>query len=226
MKRRTLDLIFSIGGIVFAVLLLVLGLILKNQGNFAHDYVKDQLSEQNIKFPAEYNGGETDVEGSGCLTKFAGTVMDNGSKAECYANYFIKTHMKHSAEDAEKEGPLAGLTLPDGSKIADSTYASIGALQGKLREEAATATDKTAADAKLAAVNGLRESMFKGETLRGLLLTTYGFSIFGDRASTAATVAIIAAAVLALLSIAGLVHAFGSKRAGENVIHVDPAPTA
>ena len=54
MKRRTLDLAFSIGGVVFSVLLLVVGLILTNQKNFAETYVRDQLKEQQISFkPAE-----------------------------------------------------------------------------------------------------------------------------------------------------------------------------
>ena len=44
MKRRTLDITFSVGGLVLAGLLLVLGLVLQNQANFADSYVKHQLS--------------------------------------------------------------------------------------------------------------------------------------------------------------------------------------
>ena len=50
--------------------------------------------------------------------------------------------------------------------------------------------------------------MFKGETLRGLLLTSYGFSEFGAKAGQAATVAYLGGAVLFLLAIAGLIHAY------------------
>ena len=50
MKRRTLDLIFAVGGLVVALLILVLGLVLQNQANFAKDYVHDQLSQQKINF--------------------------------------------------------------------------------------------------------------------------------------------------------------------------------
>jgi hypothetical protein len=49
--------------------------------------------------------------------------------------------------------------------------------------------------------------VFKGETLRGLLLTSYGFGEFGVKAGQAATVAYLAAALMALLGIAGFVHA-------------------
>ena len=50
MKRRTLDVVFSVGGIALAGLLLVLGLVMSGNANFAKGYVKDQLSQQNITF--------------------------------------------------------------------------------------------------------------------------------------------------------------------------------
>ena len=53
-----------------------------------------------------------------------------------------------------------------------------------------------------------RQTLFRGETLRGLLLTSYGFSIFGDKAMQAAWVAFLASFVLLIASIAGFVHAF------------------
>lgn len=185
MKRRTLDIIFSVGGLGFAVLLLILGLVLQSQANFASDYVRDQLAEQRIDFPAEYNRGETDVPGSDCLVEYAGQTLSTGSMSECYANFYIATHMAHSAEEAGVPG---------------ETYATMGAVIRQLNPE----TDGE----RIAELNALRDSMFRGETLRGLLLTTYGFSIFGDRAEQAATVAIIGAILLAILSIAGLIHAF------------------
>ena len=48
MKRRTLDVLFSAGGLALAVLLLVLGLVMTSNANFAKSYVKDQLSQQKI----------------------------------------------------------------------------------------------------------------------------------------------------------------------------------
>ena len=65
---------------------------------------------------------------------------------------------------------------------------------------------------RLAAVTAQRESLFKGETLRGLLLTSYGFSVSGVKGKHVATVAYLAAALLALLSIAGFVHAWTTPR--------------
>lgn len=206
MKRRTLDVAFSVGGVLLAVLLLVLGIVLRSQATFAEDYVKDQLVEQQIEFPAEYTRGETDVDGSDCLTEYAGTALDSGDKAECYANYYIKKHMMNSTEEAGYAG---------------ETYSTLGGVVRGLQNEATAAKDAgldtTDIDAKVAAASGLRETMFKGETLRGLLLTTYGFSIFGDRASLAALVSFLGAALLLVLSIAGFVHAFTSRGADKVV---------
>jgi len=58
-------------------------------------------------------------------------------------------------------------------------------------------------DQKLA---GQVATMFKGETLRGLLLNAYAFSIFGMIALIAAWAAFGAAAILLALAVAGLLH--------------------
>ena len=55
-------------------------------------------------------------------------------------------------------------------------------------------------------------SVFKGEMLRGALLTSYGFSVLGEKAALASNVALVAAALLAVLSAAGFVHAFVTPR--------------
>ena len=48
--------------------------------------------------------------------------------------------------------------------------------------------------------------------LRGALLTSFGFSELGAKAGQAATIAYGATGLVALLSIAGLVHAFVKPR--------------
>lgn len=200
MKRRTLDLAFSIGGIIFSVLLLIVGLVLNNQSNFAENYVKDQFRQQQISFtPVEGLNGEQDD--APCLVSNAGKPLETGKQAECYANEYIAYHLAEAATGAGYEG---------------QTYATLGTPQRELRTKLQEATDAgqptDTIQKDLDTVNGLRETMFKGETLRGLLLTTYGFSIFGERAGQAALVVFLAAALIALLSIAGLVHAFTTKK--------------
>ncbi|MDP1795047.1 MAG: hypothetical protein Q8K63_13010 [Acidimicrobiales bacterium] len=191
MKRKTLDILFSAGGLGLAVLILVLGIVMTSNANFAHNYVKDQLSQQNIVFtPA---AALTDEEKAApCIVEYAGKALTTGKQAECYANNYIGLHIK---------------SIADGQ-----TYADLGAPQSALKKEIAAlpAGDPKLAglQGQLAAVTGQRESLFKGETLRGLLLTSFGFSVFGDKGAQVATVAFGAAALLALLAAAGFFHAF------------------
>lgn len=201
MKRRTLDILFSVGGALLAVLLVVLGLVMRSNADFAKDYVREQLAAQEISFkPADTLTEEETAKA--CLVKYAGQPMTSGKQAECYANDFIGLHL---SETALKD---------DGTSY---TYASIGAVQSGLRADLKTATeanDPKAADiqAQLDKVSGQRDTLFRGETLRGLLLTSFGFSEFGRKADQAATVSFLAALVLLLASIAGFLHAFRTPK--------------
>ncbi|KKK06383.1 hypothetical protein [Micromonospora sp. HK10] len=192
MKRRTLDLLFSIGGLGLAVLLLVVGIVLTTNANFANSYVHDQLAAQHISFtPADKLSDEE--KKSDCLREYAGQQLTSGKQAECYANEYIGLHLQSIA----------------GGK----TYADLGAPQTALREQVAQAEQAKAANLpdlqkQLADVTAQRETVFKGETLRGLLLTSYGFSEFGRKAEQGALAMYLGAALLLLLSVAGLVHAF------------------
>ncbi len=192
MKRRTLDVLFSLGGLALAGLLLVAGIVLTANADFANNYVRDQLSQQNIQFKAADT--LTDEEkAKPCLVEYAGQPMTTGKQAECYANNFIGLHL---------EGIAGG-----------KTYAELGEPQSALRAQVAEAQKSGAANLadlqkQLADVTSQRETVFKGETLRGLLLTSYGFSEFGTKAGQAATVAYGAAGLLFLLAIAGLIHAY------------------
>ena len=196
MKRRTLDMIFSAGGIAVAILLVLLGFVFKTNADFADSYVHDQLAEQKISFTAaEFLSDEEKT--SSCLIENAGTPLDSGKKAECYANDYIGMHLK---------GIGGG-----------ETYATIGAIQTKAKTALADATAANATNvvelkADLDKITGQRETMFKGETLRGLLLTSYGFSIFGEKAALAGMLSFLGAIVMLLASVAGFIHAFSTPK--------------
>ena len=206
MTRRTLDITFAVGGVVFAALFLVLALLLRYEYNFAKDYVHDQLGQQKIVFATADK--LTDEEknwkpGSQCLVDYAGQTMVTGKQAECYANYYIAMHMDRSAKAAGWQG---------------ETYATMGSIRTDLSAQITAAKDKGdtagAADLqkKLDAATSLRSTFQTGETLRGLLLTSYGFSIFGDKAGQVMLVMFGLAAVMAVLSAAGFVHALVTPR--------------
>jgi len=203
MQRRTLDILFSIGGMALAALLLVAGLVLTSNANFAKDYVHNQLSQQKIVFvDAKFLTPEE--KKADCVVENAGKALTTGKQAECYANEFIGLHVKEIG----------------GGK----TYAELGGpqreLQGQVKALAPTDPSLPALQAQLDKITGQRDTLFKGETLRGLLLTSYGFSVFGVKGGEIATVCYIVAGLLFLLSIAGFVHAFRTpkdKAVGEPV---------
>ncbi|MBX6748333.1 MAG: hypothetical protein IRY85_01480 [Micromonosporaceae bacterium] len=191
MKRRTLDLMASAGGLLIAAILLVGGLVLSANASFAKTYVADQLGEQKITFSTvdELTDAERAVP---CLVEYAGQPLTTGKQAECYANNYIGLHLQGIA----------------GGK----TYAELGDVQSELRAQIAEAQRTNAPNledlqAELQTVTQQRETVFKGETLRGLLLTSYGFSELGAKAGLAATVAYIGAGLMFLLSVLGFWHA-------------------
>jgi hypothetical protein len=75
---------------------------------------------------------------------------------------------------------------------------------GQTYAQLSTKAQANPTDQKLA---GQVATMFKGETLRGLLLNAYAFGTMGMIAGIAAIAAFVAAGVMALLSILGLWHA-------------------
>ena len=196
MKRRTLDMIFSAGGVAVAILLVALGFVFKTNADFADGYVHDQLADQLINFTPVENLSDEE-KAVPCLVEYAGTTLDSGKKAECYANEYIGLHLKN----------IGG----------GETYATIGAIQSKAKTALADATAANASNvvelkADLDKITGQRETMFKGETLRGLLLTSYGFSIFGEKAALAAMLSFLGALVMLLASVAGFIHAFSTPK--------------
>lgn len=192
MKRRTLDILFSVGGTVLAVLLLVIGLVLQGEANFADEYVREQLGSQRITFTPEENLTDEEREAE-CLVENAGKLLETGKQAECYANEYIGLHLAQTND---------GKTYAETSGEARAAAAEAE----EAREAGAPNADEL--EARAEELSGKVETLFRGETLRGLLLTSYGFSIFGERAAQAALVAFAAAAVLLLASIAGFIHAF------------------
>jgi hypothetical protein len=196
MKRRTLDLIVSAGGLVLAGLLLIAGLVLTSNANFARTYVHDQLAAQKISFKTA-DTLTAEEKQQACLVAYAGQPLTSGAQAECYANNFINVHLQSIA----------------GGK----TYAELGDVQTQLKAQIAQAQKDNSPNLadlqkQLTDTNTNRETVFKGETLRGLLLTSFGFSQFGDKAAQAATVAYLAAGLLMILALLGIIHAVRTPR--------------
>ena len=187
LPRRTIDKLLIAIGIVATVVFTVAGGLLAWGATFSNDYVYDELSSQNVVFPDEASLLE---EGREDLVQYADEQVTTGPEAEAYASYI--------------DGHLQGIA--DGQ-----TYSEIddrGAAQAVVEAEEAGASEAEIAELQATAdeLRAQRDSLFRGETLRGLLLSAFAWSTMGRIAGIAAWVAFAAAAVMAALVVAGIVH--------------------
>jgi hypothetical protein len=165
----------------------VAGALLAWGANFSNDYVYDELSSQNVVFPDEASLRE---EGRDDLVKYADEQVTTGPEAEAYASY-INGHLQGIAD-----GQTYSEIDDRGAQEAVVAAEEAGASEAEVAELQATADE----------LKGQRDSLFRGETLRGLLLSAFAWSTMGRIAGIAAWVAFAAAAVMAALVIAGIVH--------------------
>jgi hypothetical protein len=187
-RRRTIDIVLTAAGVVVTAVLIAAGVLLTWGSNFAEDYVHDELVSQNIQFP----DAATLEEDNPALVGYADAVVDTGPEAEAYATY-INGHLQGIAEGA--------------------TYADMGGPEREARTALETAQAEGADEATVAElqgtydeISGQRNSLFKGETLRGLLLSTFAWSTIGRIAGIAAVFAFVAAALMTVLVVLGVVH--------------------
>ena len=183
MKRKTFDKIVTFVGFGLSIFLLVAAGLLNWGATFADGAVKSQLEAQEILIPAS-NGDSTADAATVAFFKANGNkTMTTGKQAQMYAEHYIGFHLSKMPEYA-----------------AASTAARSAA--------AAAAADPTNADAQAAAAkaNATVETVFKGETLRGTLLTAYAFWELGQIALISAGVTLLGGILMLLLSIAGLIH--------------------
>ena len=109
--------------------------------------------------------------------------MTTGKDAQMYADHYIGFHMSHMPTYAEASGASRAAAAALAANSNDAT----------LKADAAT---------KSATV----ETVFKGNMLRGTLLTAYAFATLGEIAGYVALAGLIGGFLMLLLTIAGLVH--------------------
>lgn len=189
LKRRSIDAVLVGFGVVATVVFIIAGGLLAWGYSFSDDYVTDELTSQNITFPS---AEALTAEGRTDLLEFAGEPLTTGAGAEAYASY-IDGHLEGIADGATY-ADLGAIERAANGAVTEATEA--GAPQAEIDELQATADE----------VSGQRNSLFKGETLRGLLLSAYAWSTVGTIAGIAAIGAFVAAAIMAILTALGIVH--------------------
>jgi hypothetical protein len=187
--RRRIDHLLVGTGAAITVVLVLAGALLTWGATFARDYVHDELTAQHIAFP---DAAALEEEGRDDLVPYAGETVDTGAEAEAYAGYI--------------QGHVDGVA--DGQ-----TYADLGPAQFAAEDELNAAVEAGAPQAEVdelqATYDGIvaqRDTIFKGEMLRGTLLNTYAWDTVGRIAGYAALVAFGGAAVMTVLVGFGVVH--------------------
>lgn len=189
LHRRTIDAVLIAIGSLATVVLLITGALLTWGHNFSADYVRDELTSQHITFPS---AEALTADDRSDLLAFAGKPLNDGEGAQAYASY-INGHLQNIADGAT----YADLGTPERAArtaLADAVAAS--APQAEIDELQATASGVTAQ----------RDSMFRGETLRGLLLSAYAWSTVGRIAGIASIAAFVAAGLMLVLVGLGIMH--------------------
>jgi hypothetical protein len=174
MRRITFDTIASAIGLLLAVLLLVAGGLLYWAYDFTNTQVQQQLSAQQITFPAADSPALKALppDDAAAMKVYAGQLMTTGAQAKTYADHYIAVHLSEVA----------------GGK----TYAQVSA--------------QSLAHPNSAVLKAQADTLFKGNTLRGLLLNAYAFWQVGQIALIAAIVAWVAGAIMLVLVALGFWH--------------------
>jgi hypothetical protein len=189
--RATLDKLVSWTGLLLAALLIVAGGLLTWASTFISNQVTDQLGAQHVTMPTSQTGlSDLPASDQAALKQYSGQDLTTGAQAKAYANHYIAVH-------------LQGI---GGGK----TYSEIS---GQYIQQCAS-DPKAAATKVCTDLGAARQSMFMGETLRGLLLYGYAFATMGTIAGYGAIAAFIGAALMLLLAGIGFWH---SRRAADDV---------
>jgi hypothetical protein len=174
MRRKTLDVLASVAGLVLAVVLAIGGGLLLWGHSVVSSDVHTQLAAQKIVFPA---AGSAEIKAlpasdATAMRAYSGQLMTTGAQAQTYADHFIAVHLKEIG----------------GGK----TYSQLSA--------------EAMAQPKNTALADQVQTIFKGTTLRGMLLNAYGWWQMGQIMLISALVAFASGALFLILSGLGFWH--------------------
>jgi hypothetical protein len=184
--RSAFDKVISVTGLALVAVLLVAGGLLTWAHSFIGDQVHSQLSMQGITMPAGDALTGLPKADAKALKQYSGSPMDTGPEAKAFANNYILAHMNEAGKG--------------------QTYEQVSGKYVALTDAAKASPDGQA-------LGQLRQTLFMGDTLRGLLLYGYAFATVGTIAGIAAIISFAGAVILLLLAGLGLWHA---RRAEES----------
>ena len=188
--RSAFDKLISWTGVVIVAVLLVAGGLLTYASNFIGDQVEEQLVMQDITMPEGDALKSVPEADAAVLEEYAGSRLDTGAEAKAFADHYILPHMNASSDGR--------------------TYEEVSGEYIALSDEAKASEEGQA-------LAQLRQSLFMGNTLRGLLLYGYAFAMIGTIAGIAAIVAFATALILMGLVALGFRHARVVEQSAERL---------
>ena len=186
MSRKTFDKLASTLGLMLAVLLAVAGGLLTWGANFTSNEVKTQLSEQKITMPAATGNPADDATTVKFFKDNGGKQMTTGKQAQMYADHYIAFHLSNIG---------GGKTY---SELSGQEMGVAAQLKQNPKDAALAAQD--------AQLQGQVATVFKGESLRGMLLNAYAFGTLGLIAQISSYAAFLGALLFLLLALMGFAH--------------------
>ena len=197
--RSAIDKLISGAGIGLIAVLLAAGGLLLWANAFIGDQVHNQLSMQGITMPEGQALQGLPAADRKALEPYAGSALDTGPEAKAFADHYILVHMNEAS---------GGRTYEEVS----GKYVAM--------------TDQQKASADGQALGQLRQTLFMGNTLRGLLLYGYAFATIGTIAGIAAIVCFAGAGLLMVLVALGFWHARRAENPAERPHAPQVAQTA
>ena len=178
MKRRTFDILVSAGGLLLVAVLAVAGGLLTWGSNYITNQVHNQLAAQQIYFPSKAAFAHPKAG-----TEITPSMIPSVSK-------YAGQQLTNGTQAAAYANHFIAVHLQEigGGK----TYS-------QLSTEAMAQPNNTALANQVATV-------FKGTTLRSMLLNAYAYGTMGRIAGDAATICFIGAGALLIISGLGLAH--------------------
>ena len=180
MKRRTFDSMVILVGLGVCIALLAASALLNWGYSFANNTVGDQLKAQEITLPASTGNADEAADVTAFFKANGTKLMTTGKQAQMYADHFLGFHLSK---------------MPTYAAASTTARSAGGAAQA----------DPTNAElqAKATSANAILDTVFKGTTLRGTLLTAYAFWELGQIAKIASGVVLAGAILLLLFVFAG-----------------------
>ncbi len=191
MRRKVFDVLASSGGALVVVVLIVAGVLSLVGYNYTTNNVHNQLAEQQIYFPskAAFAAAQPGTE----VTPSMRPYLEQYAGQQLLTGAQAEAYADHFIAVHLSEMPYKGVY----SKV---SAASLG-------------------DPSNTALAAEVQTVFRGTTLRGLLLEAYAFSVFGQIALAAAIASFSLAFLMAILVGFGFWHARKVSADEELLLH-------